>query len=260
MVVSEDFEGRSQLGIGGPRPVFWVFFSLTTIWAQRVSVLFAPGSLICGSGSRSHKTSHPLVLLFSYPAIGHTQHHDQGQAAANFHLLNAANEVFFKAERFVQTTIDSLDSTAFVIHRLPLVAAAGQRRKDSPVALHIDANVVADPALLASGTLKTVMLSRTAVLQRAPVLLEAPERHRPFSPLHRTMAIHCSLVIMTYIGLAVHCSGPVDLPEVPYIYHRFDAMSVPELRTTILQLLVFYACFSCSDSCKFFYINGRSCH
>ena len=101
-----------------------------------------------------------FTLLLLHSAIGHPEHYDQCQAAANFHLTAAANVVFFKTERFVEAAVDTLNRTAFLIHRFPLVTAACKRRKDSAIAVDVDSDTMTVRAIALDGTvLDTITLT-----------------------------------------------------------------------------------------------------
>ena len=120
---------------------------------------------ICFSGDRSYQASYLLVLFLSDPAIGHREHYDQCDGAAQFHFGFASDEVFLKPERFVKSAVDTFDGTAFFILCFPLVTAACKRCEDSAITVDVNADIVADAAFVFAFAFESVMFGRTTILQ-----------------------------------------------------------------------------------------------
>lgn len=182
------------------------------------------------SGRRLHQRPQFVELLFLDPPVRHAQHDKQGQPAAQFHLFLSPDKVLFKSKGLIQAAVDTLNTGAFFINRLPLITAAGQRRKNAGIGLYRNADTVTDAAAVPTFAVQAVMFGRTAIFQGTAILFKAPVRHWPFLPFDRTVAKNRSPVIITDIHLPVYQSRPVGFPLVPYIDHRLDAMIIPQRR------------------------------
>ena len=155
-------------------------------------------------------------------------------------------------EAVVEPRVDPLQRAAPRVAPLPRRAAPRRRREHPPVVRgEVDAHHPAVVPRLRAGVaqarlpplaLQPVRRRRAAVLQRAPVRLEALERHRPLHPRRRAPAQHLALPAVQHVAVPagrqrtqdrlrrVVVRHPLLLPpQLPDVDQRPHPVGVPQL-------------------------------